>query len=903
MFVRDNPALTEFHTFILLSVLCLTISAQQPADSAYEQAVSLLQSADLVQAEQVLRASLRDHANDAPTLMLLGVVLDEQKRYDEAEHFYKHALQLRPREAVLLNNLGNHYLAAGKPEDARAIFLKVVALEPRHLNANLQLAQLAASGKKGQEVLRYIDRLPAREHENSTVVILRARALYWTGEQARADTLLKQVESQSSGDPRTDFSVGMAYVEGKRYQLAEAAFSRVLQTTPTNFNVLYNLGLAATNAGHLERAHNVLETALKQHPDDVDALYTLARAYAQSGQYEMALVLLARAQKLTPNRPEVLEFEARASDTLGYYGEAVRAYGDYLKLRPNDDIARRDRAFDLARINQFTEAIRELESYLQKHPKDSVGYLYLAMAEALDDPDRALEHINRSLDINPSYVNSLYVRGSLMYQRARCVDAVRDFEAILEQEPTNAPTLDRLGQCYLQLDRTQEAMGVLQRAFELAPEDSKVLMHYSQALRNVGREEEARNVLSRFRRQARAHRQQVPRSGVIEFLNLTPELQHARYLENLKKAVETNPSDATVGARWGMELLVESRTDEALAVFRDVLGLEPDLKTLADSGRALLTHKQYSLAKEFLQRAAMAPEASAYARLDLAIAIFHAVSPEAGLEELDRSSPTDRNGDYYLVRAQMLDALGKVQDAIDSLNRGLRAEPTRPDLYLQSSLFLFNNKRYHETLELLQQANRAIPDNPELLLAQAIALETLSRNEECLKLLDRIQLRWPEWDRPYLIRGIILQDHGKNAEAKQMVETAMTLGNNSAHAYYYLALTTTITAPDDTASAEAAIARALKLDPDGPYIRVLAGKIAYWRDDYVTAVEHLSAAVRTFPNMLEAHYTLARAYQSLGEQEKARAEFEEVRRIRREIAVPEYETPPVGKMLFSIEPR
>jgi hypothetical protein len=68
-------------------------------------------------------------------------------------------------------------------------------------------------------------------------------------------------------------------------------------------------------------------------------------------------------------------------------------------------------------------------------------------------------------------------------------------------------------------------------------------------------------------------------------------------------------------------------------------------------------------------------------RLDVVLALLGNRETDGALRELDRVADRDRQGDYYLLRAQVLDALGKVEEAIENLNLGFRKAPTRADLY------------------------------------------------------------------------------------------------------------------------------------------------------------------------------------------------------------------------------
>src|SRR6185436_8192415 len=158
---------------------------------------------------------------------------------------------------------------------------------------------------------------------------------------------------------------------------------------------------------------------------------------------------------------------------------------------------------------------------------------------------------------------------------------------------------------------------------------------------------------------------------------------------------------------------------------------------------------------------------------------FHQQSPEAALSELDKTPAADRNGDFYLLRAEILDSLGKIEEAATSLNRGIQAAPTRPSLYYQATAFLLKHKLYHEAASLLEQVARVLPDERELLLAQVVTLQLLRREVDSQKLLAKIQTRWPEWNRPYLLNGIVLEIQLKSAEARQALETAIALGANT----------------------------------------------------------------------------------------------------------------------------
>lgn len=518
--------------FCLLQVLAraalaVRLVVAEGATASYEQALAAFQQGRFAESEQILRADLREHSSDARVLGLMGIVLDAQKRYDEAEKFYQRALRLAPHSAALLNNLGNHYLALGSSRKAREEFLKAVAIEPGHSNANLHLAQMSVEEKRGAAALEHLGRLPRDEQASPAVRLLRVRAVALAAKKAEAATLFRQIEEQASADP----------------------------------------------------------------------------------------------------------------------------------------------------------------------------------------------------------------------------------------------------------------------------------------------------------------------------------------------------------------------------------------KLLVDYGRALLEAEEYSLAREFLERAVVAGSTTLETRLDFAIALFHSAGPVAALAEMEKIPEADRKGDYFLLRAQILDAMGRFDQAVDSLNQSFRAAPTRADLYFQAALFLIKHQRYRETLDLMRQATQILPEARELLLTQAVTLELLREPDQAEAMLKQIESRWPEWGQPYLVNGVTLEIRLKSAQAKPLLETAILLGARDDIAYYYLASAITHATPEAMESAERAIDQALRLNPRDAYIQSLAGKIAYARKDYRAALEHLMRAVRLWPEMVEAHQGLSATYRALGDKEKSIAELQEIVRIKQENRTADQAPPfPASNLLFSVRP-
>lgn len=737
-------------------------------------------------------------------------------------------------------------------------------------------------------------RAELRDHPDEVEALaLLGEALDGQKKSREAEEIRGRALAAGGRNPGANYAAGMALANAGRFDQAESFLARALAAAPGNFGVLYNLGVAATFAGHHERAREVLETALRQQPRNVDVLYGLAYVDAALKQRETAVRLLAQAAQLAPRRADIQKLLAITTGDLGALADSLAAWERYVKLEPGDDFGHRERGFALAATGQFEPGIAELERFLARHPDDAVGHYELALAEMESDPARGLAHLDRAVALKADFVEAHSARGSLYYRQGKPETAVTDLEFAARLRPDDAVTLDRLGQTYLALDRPADAARVLRTAAALAPGDSRIQLHYGRALADSGQAAESKAALDRFRQLGPEKNRGVP-AGLVEYLSLTPEQQRADYRARVEKAVAGNPADAAAEARYLQLLLDDGNAGEAAAVAHRIAGLKPDAAVLAGAGRALLEARQYTAARELLDLAAV-ESPSADVRLNLALAAFHTGGAADGLRQLDRVPEAERGGDFYLARAQMMDAAGRSQDAAAALEQALRAAPKRPDLYWQAAALLTKNGRTAEALRLL---DRAGPDR-EILLAKATTMELARRTQEAERLVNQVQNRWPEWAAGWVAQGIVLQSRGRFEEARQTLETAFALGAHSAEAWYALADCALRSVPQRIDAAEAAIRRALDLAPDDPWIQFLAGRVLLEKRHYAAAVERLREAVRLRPGLIPALESLAEAYGALGRKEEELATREQRRNAPADTSGP----PEVHRLFLSKPPR
>jgi tetratricopeptide (TPR) repeat protein len=592
------------------------------------------------------------------------------------------------------------------------------------------------------------------------------------------------------------------------------------------------------------------------------------------------------ATALDPRRADVLLHIAQVTEKLGLYGDSAKAYDKYGRLQPDDASARRERGFALASSGELNRGLADLRWYVAKYPRDPDGLFKLGIVEAIEQPDRALEYLNRAIGYKSDWTAARYVRAALYYQQSRIEDARKDLDYVLTQAPDNVRALDLLGQMELRLNEPAGAAEALSRGLRVAPDDPRLLLHYSQALQGLSRDEEARAVAAKFRSLGAEAGHRPVGAWVFDFFNQSPSQQSSTYINGLQAEVTTMPQNLQLRVALARALLAAGRIPDAMAAYREVPKLTSDAEIVAQCGRDLLQAGVYGVAMEFLRSAASLAPSSGRIRLDLAVATFHSTGADSALAELENLPSDQRKGEYVLTKAELQEASATPERGLETLQHALstnsRARLTNEaaEFYLEASLLFLRRQRYPEALDVLRIGQQANPEDRMLLVAEAFAGSMGAQPSRAKGLLARIQKQWPEWSRVYLIEGVVLEKMCEYPRAMAALKTALTLGTETGPASYYMARALLRASQAHLTGISELAEAALRAEPRNPYCLLFAGVLAFRIGDYQRALMRLQAAASSNPELAEAHTALAEVYRVLGKTDDATRETAE--RVQRQ---------------------
>jgi tetratricopeptide (TPR) repeat protein len=131
------------------------------------------------------------------------------------------------------------------------------------------------------------------------------------------------------------------------------------------------------------------------------------------------------------------------------------------------------------------KSIRLLNQLIDKYPKEKRAHFALANTYGYEEADKAIEELNKALDIDPNYAEAYQSLG-LYYRYQGAFDKALDlFNKYTSVSPDQASPLDNLANLYFREGRVDEAIEKFREALSIRPDFfwSTMALHYISALK------------------------------------------------------------------------------------------------------------------------------------------------------------------------------------------------------------------------------------------------------------------------------------------------------------------------------------------------------------------------------------------------------------------------------------
>ncbi len=411
----------------------------------------------VAEAEQVYKLLLREHPHSVDALNLLGALVYEDKRFEEAQEYFERVLSLQPG-AEAHNSMGIVLRAQGKYTEAVEHYQQALALKPNQ-----------------PEVLSNL-----------------GNALKELGKLEEAIAAYQQALNLNQAYAEAHNNLGIAYKDQGKLDEALACYREAIRLKPNYAEAHHNMGIVLRQQNKLDDAIHYFRQAIALKPHYIDAYTSLGSTLQQQGNGEEAIACYQQVVTLKPNDAEGFNNLGLALQHQGKLEEAIATFQQALALQPNFPGVCNNLGNLLLEVNRVDEAIASYQQAIAQRPNYPEALNNLGNAlQRQGKLDEAITHYQKALELRPNFVEALSNLGAVLKDQHKLEAAVSYLEQAVSLGPSYAEIHNNLGNAYQEQKRVDEAIACYRTAVALKPEMAEVHSNLGNMLQYIGEFEEA----------------------------------------------------------------------------------------------------------------------------------------------------------------------------------------------------------------------------------------------------------------------------------------------------------------------------------------------------------------------------------------------------------------------------
>src|SRR6059036_505179 len=432
------------------------------------------------------------------------------KKTDQAIDYANRAIALNPGDIEGYQRLVEVEVAAGEEKKAFEVLDRAAKVRSDDANFWTRLGKLYAA------ILFKPDSLPKSD------------------ELKRVNEIFKKAAEHANDDPAALKDIADYYASSQQLKEAIPLYLRVLELQPDDANAREKLATGFVLTNQRDKAVEMLEQIIKEHPEKYQPYDLLAQVLDEEARslqrankieeakakfakvaanYEQSLLinpnhpgtylhlaelllgplknaargvqLLAEARHRFPGAPEIVYYLAIAQREAKQSQQAVATFEEALheaQLDEDDDFLNAKFYFNYGagaeQAGLYDKAADLLRKSITLDPANAaeacnyIGYMWADHNMNLDEAEAMIKRALESEPNNASYLDSL---GWVEFRKGKFDQALSDLlRAAKAVERDDPVVFEHIGDTYLKLNRTAEALEAWRKALALDPKNKKV---------------------------------------------------------------------------------------------------------------------------------------------------------------------------------------------------------------------------------------------------------------------------------------------------------------------------------------------------------------------------------------------------------------------------------------------
>jgi predicted O-linked N-acetylglucosamine transferase (SPINDLY family) len=308
---------------------------KKEAEGLLSAALAAYRGNRFLEAYSLCRRVLENLPDNFNAMHLAGMCELDTGNLANAEATLKKALELEPRSAEVLSNLGVTLFQMRRFEEARKSYSRAIALRPNYPMALSNLGNTLTRLRLIEEAIEQYDRAIDLKPDYADAYVNRGMAMLLLDRIEQADVNFDRALSFRPGYLEAIVGKGMVQFKMRHFEAALHALSAVLKARSSFSEALAYRGMVYQDMRHTSLAMQDFEAALSLNAMLEVAWTGKAQACLLSNDIAPAIEACQRALELDPMSESAITVLGSCYARLGETAKAVEYYDRALAIKPN----------------------------------------------------------------------------------------------------------------------------------------------------------------------------------------------------------------------------------------------------------------------------------------------------------------------------------------------------------------------------------------------------------------------------------------------------------------------------------------------------------------------------------------------------------------------------------------
>jgi tetratricopeptide (TPR) repeat protein len=421
-------------------------------------------------AESIVSDHSQDRLHQVRAYNLLGLIRDDEGKFEESTSNYEAAKTLLPKFAPTYSNWARLFIHQQNYPKAITMYQKATELDPKL----------------------------ARAYYNWGVVLLNQGAL---------DEAINKFQTAIHFDPKlvqAYINLARAQLLRERYNDAGETCQRAVKEVEPDQNlaaVYINWGNALAKLNQPSAASTKFENAIEIDPKSWVAYIRLGDSLDEMHKPDEAIIKYRKAVELNPKSIDAYMNWGTTVDHQCKYTEAVAKYEKVIELDPQNALAYNNLGQVLDHQNKHDAEIEKYERAVKINPNytEAVSNWGDALRK-LHRYNEAIVKYKEAIKIKSDYINAYIGWGTTLSHQLKYDEAIATFEEAIKLNPKSALAYNDLGEVLARQTKYSDAVTKFEKAIELDSNDALAYTHLAITLKKMGSFSEAQEKFDQARK-------------------------------------------------------------------------------------------------------------------------------------------------------------------------------------------------------------------------------------------------------------------------------------------------------------------------------------------------------------------------------------------------------------------